>query len=101
MQAVNYYNTKNALPLQQPNSFKQHKALIKSISEAILFHQVIFYLTMDLIHYSLVPLILFRIPYTLNFFCTIYRLQMALGVLALLNFSYFNVCIEAIKLIIR
>ena len=37
-------------------------------------------LTMDHIPYSFAPLILFRVPYTLDFFRTIYRLQMALGV---------------------
>ena len=35
---------------------------------------------MDHIPYSFAPLILFRVPYTLDFFRTIYRLQMALGV---------------------
>ena len=46
---------------------------------------------MDLIHYSFVPLILFRVPYTLNFFPYYLLIVNDAGGVGILSFSYFNV----------
>ena len=46
---------------------------------------------MDLIHYSFAPLILFRVPYTLDFLPYYLSIANGAGVQVFLNFSYFNV----------
>ena len=46
---------------------------------------------MDLIHYSFAPLILFRVPYTLDLLLYYLSIANGTGGVGILNFLYFNV----------